>query len=240
MWTCDFGGVDASLCGYSQFPGLPASTDGVTIRYKYFGTVGNVVPPFQYGKTAVHEIGHWFNLQHIWGDQSGCSTDDEVDDTPLQDVPTSSICPSYPITDACSVNYPGIMFYNNMDYSADACLTMFTFGQAARMESALFGLRASLLSSNGCQPSTVGVSSNKFLDKVIFSPNPSNGIIDFDFKNIIDIKIQIYNILGDKIYESQIEENQRSINLASQPNGIYFVKLISNNATVTKKIIIEK
>jgi hypothetical protein len=110
-----------------------------------------LLPPFDEGKTAVHEIGHWLNLRHIWGDASGCSTDDLVSDTHLQDVNCPfGTCPAFPNYDACSSSYPGVMFYNQMDYSADACLSMLTIGQTARMDATLFGSRVSLQSSDVC------------------------------------------------------------------------------------------
>ena len=145
FWTCDI-----NLSGYAKFPGGPASTDGVVVLYDQVGDIG-LLPPFDLGRTATHEIGHWLDLKHIWGDAPGCNNDDLVNDTPLQDIETPiGTCPSFPFTDACSPIYPGIMFYNQMDYSGDACLTMFTVGQTGRMDAALFGPRSSLLTSQGC------------------------------------------------------------------------------------------
>ena len=68
LWVCNLGG---GLLGYAQFPADLANspqTDGVVIDYKYFGTMGTVVSPYNLGRTATHEIGHWLNLRHIWGD----------------------------------------------------------------------------------------------------------------------------------------------------------------------------
>ena len=62
------GPLTGGLLGYAQFPGGPAATDGVVIRHSAFGTVGTAAPPFHLGRTATHEIGHWLNLNHIWGD----------------------------------------------------------------------------------------------------------------------------------------------------------------------------
>lgn len=146
IWVCDLGG---GLLGYAQFPGGAASTDGVVCDYAYFGRPATV--PFHLGRTATHEVGHWLNLRHIWGDSSTCGVDDLVADTPDSNAATNS-CPTGTITQ-CGVS---IQWENYMDYTYDACMNMFTQGQKTRMK-ALFnpgGARFSLLSSLGCGPVT--------------------------------------------------------------------------------------
>jgi hypothetical protein len=64
MWVCTIGG---GILGYAQFPGGAASTDGVAIDSKYFGLSGSANAPYNLGRTATHEVGHWMNLRHIWG-----------------------------------------------------------------------------------------------------------------------------------------------------------------------------
>jgi hypothetical protein len=81
LWVCTFSG---GLLGYAQFPGGAAATDGVVIGNTCFGSGGITVPPYNLGRTAVHEVGHWLNLLHIWGDdRGGCTRSDNVDDTRL-------------------------------------------------------------------------------------------------------------------------------------------------------------
>ncbi|MCS7077349.1 MAG: M43 family zinc metalloprotease [Bacteroidia bacterium] len=143
IWVCDLG---STLLGYAQFPGGAAATDGVVLNYRYTGKTG-ATAPFNKGRTATHEVGHYLNLRHIWGDDSGCSPDDLVSDTPTQDVESSG-CPNFPLTDACQPSSPGVMFMNYMDYTDDACMYMFTAGQKARMRAALTGPRASLTTSS--------------------------------------------------------------------------------------------
>jgi hypothetical protein len=148
MWVCDISG---SILGYAQFPGGSASTDGVVIDYQYFGTIGTATAPFNKGRTATHEVGHWLNLFHIWGDDgTGCTGSDQVTDTP--NAAGSNVgCPAFPRV-TCSNGPNGDMFMNYMDYTDDACMYMFSNGQVSRMQ-ALFatgGARASLLTSNGC------------------------------------------------------------------------------------------
>lgn len=149
LWVCDLG---TSLLGYAQFPGGSAATDGVVIHYKYFGTIGTATAPYHKGRTATHEIGHWLNLRHIWGD-ANCGSD-LVSDTPTQQTSNYG-CPSYPHV-TCSNGTNGDMFMNYMDYTDDACMYMFSTGQKTRMQSlfAAGGARASLLTSNGCSGGT--------------------------------------------------------------------------------------
>ena len=139
------------LLGYAQFPGGSANTDGVVLWYKCLGTEGTATRPYHLGRSATHEIGHWLNLLHVWGDDDGgCRRSDEVRDTPNQSKSNMGV-PTYPnIT--CRNGPHGDMFMNYMDYSDDACLCLFTAGQVARMRAALLGPRASLLTSDGLTP----------------------------------------------------------------------------------------
>lgn len=144
IWVCNIGG---GILGYAQFPGGSNATDGVVIGYNYFGTTGAVAPPFDKGRTATHEIGHWLNLRHIWGD-ANCGTD-YVSDTPTANAENYG-CPSFPHYSTCS-GTPKELTMDYMDYTDDACMYMFTEGQKTRMRAVLDGgARASLASSSGC------------------------------------------------------------------------------------------
>lgn len=126
IWVCTIGG---GILGYAQFPGGNSSTDGVVIDSRYFGTTGTATSPFDKGRTATHEVGHWMNLRHIWGD-SNCGND-FVNDTPTHNTANYG-CPSYPHYSTCSGN-PVEMTMNYMDYTDDACMYMFSEGQKSRM-----------------------------------------------------------------------------------------------------------
>ena len=132
MWVCNLG---QDLLGYAQFPNGNSATDGVVILYSAFGSraiyhQGTYIKDYDLGRTASHEVGHWMNLYHIWGDDGGsCNGSDRVDDTPNQ-ANYNFGCPDFPhIT--CSNN--GDMSMNYMDYTDDACMYMFTQGQVNRM-----------------------------------------------------------------------------------------------------------
>jgi hypothetical protein len=143
MWVCpELLDGPRQLLGYAQFPGGLPATDGVAIIHNAFGTKGTASSPFNFGRTATHEVGHWLDLYHIWGDAVGCSTDDNVTDTPVQDRENYNK-PAFPhIT--CNNGPGGDMFMNYMDYVDDAAMFMFTHGQAARMQATLAGPRSTI------------------------------------------------------------------------------------------------
>lgn len=146
IWVCQLAG---GLLGYAQFPGGPAATDGVVITHTGFGTTGTATAPFDKGRTTVHEIGHWLNLRHIWGDDgAGCSGSDFVADTPNQGGPNVGK-PSFP-TISCGNAPNGDMFMNFMDYVDDDTMVMFTEGQIARMQACLDGPRSAIGASVSC------------------------------------------------------------------------------------------
>jgi hypothetical protein len=147
LWVGTIGG---GILGYAQFPGGTAATDGVVISPVYFGRTGTVTAPYNLGRTASHEVGHWLNLNHIWGDDgTACTGTDNVADTPNQ-ADENYGKPTFPQV-SCSNGPNGDMFMNYMDYVDDAAMYMFSTGQSSRMN-ALFasgGARAGLLTSQG-------------------------------------------------------------------------------------------
>lgn len=169
LWVCDLRGIPASqtLLGYAQKPGaaMPglsptdgaATTDGVVINYKAFGTVGTLFPRFNLGRTSTHEIGHWLGLSHPWGDteSNDCNNTDYCDDTPVcgnSFESTAPLCSNTPTGLSAVVCSPPRMIQDYMDYSDDACMNLFTLDQKSRMRSAmeLSPRRAALLNSLGC------------------------------------------------------------------------------------------
>ena len=140
LWVCPLG---SNLLGYAQFPGGPAATDGVVILQSAFGTTGTAAPPFHLGRTATHEIGHWLNLNHIWGDDgTGCTGTDNVADTPNQGGSNTGK-PTFPHV-SCSNGPNGDMFMNYMDYVDDPAMFMFTAGQVSRMQACLDSPRSAI------------------------------------------------------------------------------------------------
>lgn len=131
------------LLGYAQFPGGPAATDGVVIWHSAFGSTGTASTPFNLGRTTTHEVGHWLNLRHIWGDDgNGCNGSDFVADTPNQAGPNYG-APAFPHV-TCNNGPNGDMFMNYMDYVDDRAMFMFTAGQVVRMQACLSSDRSSI------------------------------------------------------------------------------------------------
>lgn len=126
IWVCNMGG---GILGYAQFPGGNSATDGVVLDDRATGKVGTAAAPYGLGRTATHEVGHWLNLRHIWGDAT-CGND-QVADTPTHNTSNGG-CPAYPHYSTCSGN-PVEMTMNYMDYTYDACMYMFSAGQKTRM-----------------------------------------------------------------------------------------------------------
>jgi hypothetical protein len=126
--------------GYSAFPGGPTLKDGIVMRGDLISNIGTAATNSSWGnfkgRYLIHELGHWFNLRHIWGDMN-CGND-LVSDTPPA-LTSNSGCPGYPRNpnNSCGSNSDGEMYTNYMDYTNGPCLNMFSIGQVARMTAAI-------------------------------------------------------------------------------------------------------
>lgn len=145
LWVCDLSG---GLLGYAQFPGGAVATDGIVIDYQGFGTSAattgySLYPAFNLGRTATHEVGHWLNLRHIWGNAK-CGND-FVTDTPLHDASNGG-CPAVGLKSRCQAK-PLEQWMNYMDYTDDQCMYMFSAGQKVRMDAALDASRGAYFST---------------------------------------------------------------------------------------------
>ncbi|MES2800082.1 MAG: PKD domain-containing protein [Bacteroidota bacterium] len=161
IWLCNISG---GILGYAQFPessigGMgcgtqAASTDGVVFLYNSIGksAITGFPGPYNEGRTATHEVGHWLGLRHIWGD-GNCTVDDFCNDTPEAGAANYG-CPAG--TNSCTSAAPDFpdMIENYMDYTDDLCMNIFTNDQKMRMRIVLESSprRLALINSDACVP----------------------------------------------------------------------------------------
>lgn len=141
LWVANLSG---GVLGYAQFPGGNPLTDGVVILWSAFG-YNSPAAPYNLGRTTTHEVGHWLNLRHTWGDVNNCNGTDFCDDTPPCSGQYFSGVPSCPAPVQCF----GLtrMIENYMDYSDDGCMNVYTNDQTTRMKAAYTNFRPQLFVS---------------------------------------------------------------------------------------------
>jgi hypothetical protein len=250
IWVCDMSifGFTVVL-GYATFPGSDPMKDGVVIQYNFIGHQSNGTTNDK-GRTTVHEVGHWLGMRHIWGDgqQSTalCDSTDYVDDTPNADSASQQSCM---VKNTCSNESPywtnaGIdppdMIENYMDYSYDACMTMFTEGQKTRMHGFLNTLRTGLFTSPGSCNFSVGITPGTNTTSNYFQifPNPAENVITvYSVNENESFDVEIMNALGDVVYEEKDCRNKRTITLEAFNNGVYMIALKLGSSIVVKKFI---
>lgn len=228
-----------SALGYATAPGSDASRDGVVINYTAFGTI-NTAGPYDRGRTATHEIGHWLGLKHIWGDNY-CG-DDLVADTPPQGGYTAG-CPNG-FRSSCNNGSLGDMYMNYMDFTNDACMNLFTEGQKQRMR-ALFaegGPRASILTSKG-----LSAPWNATPDEIVLPtvnahayPNPATSEVTLNFgsdDSWVGQKIQIININGIVLQSLQVSSKSQKLSIAALQPGMYFIKAENGSQKFMQKLV---
>lgn len=239
LWVCKLSG---GVLGYAQFPGGKAATDGVVITYTGFGTTGTAAAPYNKGRTATHEIGHWLNLRHIWGDDNGaCTGSDLVGDTPNQ-ASEHYGCPTFPKV-TCSNGPNGDMFMNYMDYTDDKCMYMFTNGQKDRMYATLQsgGSRYSVTVSGKCgaQPAAKVNSTVSAVLNII--PNPIvSGIatVSYKLQNTASVQLVISDMYGNTVSTINLgtqtagSYHMQPGELSQVKNGLYVMKLMTDDVEI--------
>jgi len=222
--------ITLGIAGFATNPGEKSpEQDGIVISPRFFGMCGLATPPFHLGRVGVHEVGHYFNLRHPWSNR--CEDVDFVADTPTQ----SSGYPGCPNIDESSCGSRDITA-NFMNNSEDACMAMFTRGQAMRMQAALIGARSGLLNNNGCEPNLPIVSE----DEIRVFPNPASYYfcIEVGDSNMEQIPYYIYDSRGAKVEEGLVTPNSLQ-HFPTYRNGVYFIQFLNGSEdSIIKKVVI--
>jgi len=232
MWACNLG---QGLLGYAQFPGGAASTDGVVMLYSAFGSrakhpAGTYINTYDLGRTTTHEVGHWLNLRHIWGDDnSACTGSDLVDDTPNQ-AGANYGCTAFP---KVSCSNQGDMSMNYMDYTDDRCMYMFSPGQGSRMNAVLAagGARASLATSTGASRTTAA------LKAVSLYPNPASDALSLSLPTGADAAqyaVRVYDMSGHEMTGARYN-GRGQVQVSALPKGLYYVTIGNGSETFRQR-----
>lgn len=233
IWVCDPDSTQTDFLGYSTMPSIdfPPLERGFVNNYECFGKGGSAVSPYNLGRTAVHELGHFFNLDHIWGDSEfdTCDDQDYIGDTPNQFGPQyGTFAANKVITDDCTTTSPGIMWMNYMDYVDDASMVMFTKLQQDAMEQTFndYAWMTSLLTSDGCNPpptSTRDLADDNNLFSVFPNPFKEQFIVKTKTRsNEIAATARLINMHGQEVWKGIIGGMQTAISLSNIPAGIYY------------------
>ena len=238
VWVCNM----RDVLGYSTLPGMDESKDGVVISFDDINNHRGTTAKVNDYRTIVHEVGHWLNLYHIWGE--GYCGDDKVDDTPKQ----STYTPGCPIGArvSCGNSTTGDMYMNYMDFTDDVCMNMFTNGQRHRAR-ILFepgGARHLMLSSKGLNISMIeGTTLPDFYPKWLHAqvyPNPATTSINvyFDYdERWIGREIQVLDINGRIVFSKMISSGIEKIDVARLNAGLYFIRTQKEGERISAKFI---
>ncbi|MBA3665119.1 MAG: T9SS type A sorting domain-containing protein [Bacteroidetes bacterium] len=262
MWVCNIGG---GILGYATFPnpgtsgllGLSApygtaTTDGLVMLNKAFGSIGTAVTntPYHKGRTATHEIGHWLGLRHIWGD-GNCLTDYCNDTPPAQ---TSNFgCPVFPYKlGTCAGNTTGEMTMNYMDYTDDLCMYMFSKDQKNRAQLIMTNspMRLTLLSSTVCNLPNAGndigitfvvsptysqvINCNNYINPVIRVNNYGSTTITsatFNY-NVDGVNTQVYNWTGSLAPTASLNISMPQVSGLTNGSHVYSVNVSAPNGGI--------
>ena len=252
IWICKLDNLFGALFGYAYPPaGLanwpPNSNapspelDGVVLDYR---TVGNNNPNVYpnpnggvfdlIGRTAVHEVGHYLGLRHIWGDGGGifggssCGADDGCLDTPNQGYQSNFDCDTTLNTCIDSIgnnvdpNDLPDLIENHMDYSSESCSNMFTMEQSVIMRGVLENERMDLINP------PLSLDHHNITSILVF-PNPAKHIVNIEIPKTNQLnQLKIVDVSGRLIFQQFFEEETITVDLGNFKKGIYVVNVNSN------------
>lgn len=239
IWIFNLG---SGLLGYATFPSAPSTCPGLVLDNNIVGRNDpNQFAPYNKGRVATHEMGHFLGLYHIWGDDgNACSGTDFIADTPNQaDETYGDPGVGTVITDQCSPTAPGIMWMNFMDFSDEAAICFFTLGQVVHVQGVLNTYYPSFM--------TVGINDpmNPELPAFNVFPSPNNtGLFQVNRK-VANSKtsVEVYDLQGRMILAPTYFENGSTtmqVDLSGFTNGAYSFVIRTENEVETKRVVIAK
>jgi len=241
IWVCDLQG---STIGYSSLVGGPKETDGIVVDYTAFGTTGTATAPYNLGRTATHEAGHWLNMIHVWGD-ADCG-DDQVADTPPQSAATYGD-PSGVVISCGNTPY-GNMYMNYMDFTDDLGMHMFTYGQRDRMRTVFApgGFRYVLLSTTAASVAalstdtptraTASIERPRMLN---LYPNPavSQVSVKMSDADCLGSMLEVYDQTGQRVMTSRVTDLSFGLDVSHLSSGVYFIRINDGKASSGYKFV---
>ncbi len=244
VWIGKFS--DNTLLGFAYLPdNAGAADDGLCIGYQYVGNIGTATAPYNKGRTATHEIGHYFGLDHPWG-YGNCQPypnttiyDDGVADTPAT-FDAYYGCPSFPSfdNDCGAADENGDMYMNYMDYVDDACMAFFTAGQKTVMQNTLSGPRASLLASNGC--ASLGLDEVAAIQAIAVYPNPVSQYFMITSPHTNIDQVEIYNSNGQLVKTQKLIDLNNKICIDEFQSGVYYLRIYEQGKFLKSDKIVKK
>lgn len=232
------GNMSEDYLGWAYLPdSAGAAYDGLAIGYKQFGTTGTAAYPYNLGRTATHEIGHYFGLEHPWGSvedygdspvKSNCGKtgwDDFCADTPATYYPHFTKPTNVNIYTCVSTTL-GAMYMNYMDYVYDRQMAMFSNDQKTIAQNTMAGPRASLLNSNAC--SLLAVDDVEKSNSISLFPNPAVNYISIASPLVKINEVEIFGNDGRLVKKANIKNETDKIDVKSLPVGTYYVRTYDN------------
>ncbi len=239
------GAYEGGVLGEASFPGQELENpeeDGIRVSYAAFGRTPNLEQPYNLGRTLTHEIGHYFNLFHPWGQSDedppnlDCMDDDGIADTPKQAFTYKNTC-FQNVQQSCGT--PD-MHYNFMNYTDDACMAMFTLGQKERVVATILTERPGLLEPAGCSVST---NEPSWIEDILLLPNPVTDQLQIVIHDVLNgqFSMKIKDLGGQEVYgKTSLMNGINIISLGNLKNGFYLVTISDQEYFLTKKIVVIK
>jgi hypothetical protein len=233
------GNLTGGILGYSSIVGGPKATDGVVVLYTAFGTNGTAIAPFNRGRTATHEIGHWLNMIHTWGDDS-CG-DDEVSDTPPQQGPDYGDPDGAVIS--CGNAPNGNLYMDYMDFTDDIGMHLFTYGQRDRMRSLFVpgGFRYALLSSTipVALTDSAAIPEGPVATDMSVYPNPAAGLVTVRLPDpgCVGGLLEVCNTLGQPVMTVRIGAQVIQLDVSNWNAGMYFIRVSGGSNKLVGKLL---